>query len=71
MWLLITHRQLKGINVGTAEVYKAMPTSGSSTDILRWSNWNTELLYNSFSDYLNFQVNVITKIDLQLPKVSA
>lgn len=63
MWLVITHRQFKGINVGLAEVYKAVSASGSSTYILRWSKRNTELLRNSFSNYLHLQVNVITKTD--------
>lgn len=55
------HRQLKGIDVALADIYKAVPTSGSSTDILRWSHKNTELLSNSFSNYLHFQVNGIAK----------
>lgn len=62
MWLVITHRQLEGINVGLAEVYKAVPASGSSTYILRWSKRNTEL-HDSFSNYLHLQVSVITKTD--------
>lgn len=46
------------------------PTSGSSTYVLRQSNRNTELRYNSISNYLHCQV-VITKTDqLSIPQRS-